>query len=467
MKNVLRHPLTIALAAASLPVCSLEAISDREMASVSGQAFISIDASNYESTAQKWIEKGYSSDVAAELSGSYEFSRINLGLDIETLFTADSLVIGEFERPLYLDEDGSVSDVNGAVPASYSVSNPDTTGEDVDDQIGRGYDYDGDGVLDTLPADIIINDFALGRVLNYDDAENAEIDPFRIVDPYIELAYKIENGQRRVAGVRVGLGQAQGYLSGDILSLTGTFEGQISGPVQVVYDNNCPGGEECFLLGFATGVEIVSQIDLVDGVRDTEENPRSTSQARNFWPGYGYGAGREAGDEYSSVDGDRTGGWFSEDAVQYTYQYEGIPYLKRASWAGVPAGRNFEASDTGFIAGLIPGLTNQHECIVSGTPGCFSLGNYQSIYVGVEELEFENGGASNGSFVSLQSEAVPWEDLSGLESADRVATQMGAYLHLARFDSNGSVAYPVVLDLFDATTGTQRVATCVGQIKGC
>lgn len=69
--------------------------------------------------------------------------------------------------------------------------------------------------------------------------------------------------------------------------------------------------------------------------------------------------------------------------------------------------------------------------------------------------------------LSLQSESVPWEDLSGLEDADRVATQMGAYLHLARFDSNGSVAYPVVLDLFDATTGTPRVATCVGQIKGC
>lgn len=468
MKNILRHPLTIAMTALSLPVCSLEAISDREMADVAGQAFISIDASNYESTAQTWTEKGYSSDLAAELSGNYEFTRVNLGLDIETLFTADSLVIGEFERQLYLNDDGSVNDVNGAVPASYSVSNPDTTGEDVDDQIGRGYDYDGDGRLDTLPADIMINDFALGRVLNYDDAENAEIDPFRIVDPYIELAYKVENGQRRVAGVRVGLGQAQGYLSGEILSLTGTFEGQISGPVQVVYDDNCPGGEECFLLGFATGVEIVSQIDLVDGVRDSEDATRNTSQASGFWAGYGYGAGREAGDEYDSVDGRRTGGWFSGgDPVEYSYPYEGIPYLKRASWAGVPAGRNFEASDTGLIAGLIPTLTNQHECIVSGTPGCFSLSNYQSIYVGVEELDFENGGASNGSFVSLQSEAVPWEDLSGLGDADRVATQMGAYLHLARFDSNGSVAYPVMLDLFDATTGTPRVATCVGQIKGC
>ena len=158
------------------------------------------------------------------------------------------------------------------------------------------------------------------------------------------------------------------------------------------------------------------------------------------------------------------------ETYEYTYPYADVPYLKRASWAGVPAGRNFEASDTGLIASLIPGLTNQHECIVSGTPGCFSLTNYQSIYVGVEGLEFDNGGAAKGAFISLQSEAVPWEDLSGLvEDGDigRVATQMGAYLHLARFESQDSAAYPLMLDLYDATSGTQRVATCVGQLKGC
>jgi len=460
VKNVLRHPLTIALAACSVPLCALEAISDREMADVSGQAFISVDASNYQSTAQDWVNQGYSSDLAAELSGSYEFSRINLGLDIKTLFNADSLVLGEFERELYLNPDGSVNDVNGAVPASYQVSNPDTTGENFDDQIGRGYDNDGDGALDTLPADIIINDFALGRVLNYQDAENAEVDPFRIVDPYIELAYKVEDGQRRVAGVRLGLGESQGYLSGEILSLTGTFEGQISGPVQVVYDSNCPGGDSCALLFFATGTEIVSQIDLVDAVRDSEAQPVNDENPNNsYWAGYGYGAGRESNADYSSA---RDG-----ETYEYTYPYENIPYLKRAGWAGVPAGRNFTASDTGAIAGLIPGLTNQHECIVSGTPGCFALTNYQSIYVGVEGLDFDNGGAAKGAFVSLQSEAVPWEDLSGLVDDGRVVTQMGAYLHLARFKSQGSEAYPIMLDLYDATAGTQRVATCVGQLKGC
>lgn len=460
MKKLISHPFLCAVAAMSAPLYALEAISEREMANVSGQAFISVDASNFSSDSQYWEDLGYSSTLADELSGDYQFSKINLGLDIETLFNAESLVIGEFERPLYLNSDGTVNDVDGAVPATRFASNPDTTGEVEDDQIGRAYDDDGDGQLDTLPADIMINDFALGRVLNSDDAENATVDPFRIVDPYIELAYKVENGQRRVAGVRLGLGESQGYLSGEILSLTGTFEGQISGPVQVVYDNTCPGNDQCFLLFFATGVEIVSQIDLVDGARDTEAaNKEFEDTSVSYLPGYGYGAGTESNVEYDSASDGET--------YAYTYPYADIPYLKRASWAGVPAGRNFEASDTGAIASLIPGLTNSHECIVSGTPGCFSLSKYQSIYVGVEGLEFDEGGAAKGAFVSLQSEAVPWEDLSGLDAAERIPTQLGAYLHLARFESNGAEAYPLLLDLYDATAGTQRVATCVGQLKGC
>jgi hypothetical protein len=462
VKKLLRHPLIHALVVASTPVYALQAISEREMAGISGQAFISVDASNFSSNSQYWEDQGYSSGVASELSGDYEFSKISLGLEIETLFNAESLVLGEFERPLYLNSDGTVNDINGAVPATRNASNPDTTGEVEDDQIGRAYDDDGDGLLDTLPADIMINDFALGRVLNSDDADNATVDPFRIVDPYIELAYKVENGQRRAAGVRLGLGESQGWLSGEILSLTGTFEGQISGPVQVVYDNTCPGNDQCFLLFFATGVEIVSQIDLVDGARDTEAANKGFEDTRvGYWPGYGYGAGTESNETYdSAADGEE---------YDYTYPYADTPYLKRASWAGVPAGRNFEASDTGLIAGLIPGLTNSHECIVSGTPGCFSLTKYQSIYVGVEGLGFDEGGAAKGAFVSLQSEAVPWEDLSGIaeNAGGRIPTQLGAYLHLARFDSNGSTTYPLLLDLYDATVGTQRVATCVGQLKGC
>ena len=427
MNNILRHPLTIALTALSLPVCSLEAISDREMSAVAGQAFITVDASSYKSTASDWVNKGYSSELANELSGQYEFTKVNLGLDIETLFTADSLRVGEFERTVYED---------GAVPATDEFGNP----------------IDGDpnqeGIqLVTNDADIIIDNFALGQVENYLDYENATIDPFRIQDPFIELAYKVVDGQRRVAGVRLGLGKTQGYLSGDILSLTGRLEGQIRGPVSVVYEGNCGGDnapEECFLLYFAQSTEIYTQIDLVDGAKDTAN--------------YSYGAGTEEGEEYDSVDGTR--------GVEYTYPYADQPYLKRASWAGVPAGRNFQSGGSA-LSGLIPTLTNSHECIVSGTPGCFKLDTYRSIYVGSKGLSFEEG-ASEGAFLSLQTEAVPWSDTSGLENADRVVTQRGAFLNLSRYESDTKgTQYPLFLDLYDATNGTERVASCIGQLKGC
>ena len=134
----------------ALPMCAMEAISEREMSEVSGQAFITVDASSY------------SRNAGDEWDGDYEFTKVNLGLDVETLFTADSLRIGEFERTVYED---------GTVPATITIDS-----QDIDDtKIGQAYDLDGDGQFDTLPADIIIENFALGRVVNYRDASSAII----------------------------------------------------------------------------------------------------------------------------------------------------------------------------------------------------------------------------------------------------------------------------------------------------
>lgn len=425
MKKLLRHPAICALVAVSAPLCALESISDREMSDVSGQAFITVDASSY------------SRSAGDEWDGNYEFTKVNLGLDIETIFTADSLRVGEFERTVYED---------GTVPATTTIDNPDIDGT----KIGQAYDLDGDGQFDTLPADIIIENFALGRVVDFRDASKAVIgskadggDPFRIRDPFIELAYKIEGGERRISGVRIGFGQAKGWLSGDILSLTGVLEGQIKGPVKIVYDqppcNSTWASVDCFLLSFAQSTEIYSEIGLVDGAINS--------------PTYGYGAGTEAA---STDDG-------------FTYPYKDAPYLKRAGWAGVPAGRNFN-SDFGSLGALIPGLTISQDCTVEGTPGCFALSTYQSLYVGNnnqdETLTFDQTAAS-GAFISLQTESVPWEDLSGLDSADRVLTQRGAFLNLAKYKANNVERFPLVLDLTQAVNGVPRVATCVGFVKGC
>jgi len=403
VKNVLRHPLTIALAALSLPVCSLEAISDREMAGVSGQAFITIDASSYSGGSGEW-------------AGDYEFTKVNLGLDIETLLTVDELKVGEFERTV---------GENGTVPKTDENGNPIIE----------------NGVAVAHDADLIIQNFGLGRVTNYQDAVNADIEEFRIRDPYIELAYKIEGGVRKIAGVRIGFSEARGWLSGDLISLTGNLNGRIEGPASIVYEQNCDSAFDsfqCFELSIAGETQLVSTIDLVDGALGTA--------------GYSYGAGPETNEDGEVQNPDSP--------------YLNESYLKRASWAGVPAGRSFAAPGEA-LEFIIPALTGSENCEVTGTPACFPLTNFQSVYIGNESVSLEDGGGATGAFISLQTTSVPWKDLSGVEGADRVLTQRGAFLNLAKFESDNGVQYPLNLDLFSATNGTPREATCVGRLKGC
>ena len=368
----------------SASVCALEPMTDRDLSDVSGQAFITIDTNSYNQGTGNW-------------SGDYEFTKVNLGMELETVFNIDELRVSRFDRDAYVDGTVPVTDDNRNI-----VTNPD-------------------GSIQVYDSDIIINNFALGRVDNYDDAANAAYVPFMAKNPYIELAYKIENGEKRISGLRVGFEKAQGDLSGDIISLTGKVEGEIRGDAAVVYNQNCSGpfsSFDCFTLSLAQGTEIYTQVDLVDGA---------------------------TGDGADGLN---------------------VAYLKRASWFGVPNGRNFDSDEGGLIAALVPALTRADDCEVTGTPGCFRTSIYESIYIGDKDASFENGSAS-GVFISMQTESVPWEDLSGVPGTDRVLTDQGAYMNIARYQSGNETKYPLYLTLEEATNGTQRVATCVGRIKGC
>lgn len=374
---------TAMLLLGSLPAVALEPMTDKALSDVSGQAFITIDTSDYNQGSGQW-------------SGDYEFTKVNLGMELETVFNIDELKVGRFERQVGVD---------GTVPIT-------------DDN--RNAIRDGSGNRQAYDSDIIINNFALGRVDNYNDAANAAYVPFLAKNPYIELAYKIENGEKRISGLRVGFEKAQGDLSGDIISLTGKVEGEIRGDAAIVYNQNCPGAGliNCAVLALAQGTEIYTQVDLVDG---------------------------ETGNGADSL---------------------GVSYLKRASWFGVPNGRNFDSDERGLIAALVPALTRADDCEVTGTPGCFRTSIYESIYIGDKDASFEDGSAS-GVFISMQTESVPWEDLSGVPGTDRVLTDQGAYLNIARYQSGNETKYPLYLTLEEATNGTPRVATCVGRIKGC
>jgi len=376
---------------------ALEAITDREMADVAGQAFISVDASSYSEGGETW-----------------DFRKINLGLDIQTLLTAEELVVGEFDR--------SFQDGDGTAPLIIESSDGTTRQAD--------YVYK-DGEVAVPSADLILENFALGAV-NDPYSANPTVDPFHIRDPYIELAYKDDaQGVRQIVGFRLGFGQSQGYLSADLLSVTGNFEANVTGIGQDAYDSACSGPNptgsaiQCGLLSFAKNSIIFSPIQLLDGYSGNAL-PEGTN--------------------------------------------EDVGYIKRASWAGVPTGGYF---DTNGALGLILPLLTANECEISGVKSCLKMEIYQSIYLGTPEEQREEGAtfeetAARGMFVSLQSEAVPWKDNSGLTSDGRVYTERGAFFNSAAYaDIDGNKRYPLSLDLYGGLAGTPRVATCVGRIKGC
>lgn len=371
-----------------VPLCvhSLEAISDREMAEVSGQAFITIDDSSYNSGSGDW-------------AGNYEFTKVNLGLKAETLVNIAEVKLGKFDRTAY--EDGTVPMTDENRNIIYENGQPAV--------------YD---------SDLHLNNFALGRVDNYMDGALAEFVPFVVSNPYLELAYKIEGSERRVAGFRLGFENAQGDLSADIISYTGFLEGEVRGSASTAYDKTYPNGcgfldFNCYALAIAGDTEIYSSIEPLDG--------NTGNGAPNL----------------------------------------GVQYLKRASWFGIRNDNNFESDESGLVAALIPSLTTSNNCKVLGdVDSCFPSTIYQSIYIGDKDTDFETGSAS-GVFVSIQTESVPWEDLSGVPGTDRVLTERGAFLNIARYQSGNETKYPLYLTLEEGVNGTPRVATCVGRIKGC
>ena len=397
MSSTSRAFLCLTVFFLSSPLLALEPLQDRELSEVTGQAFVSVDSSSYSEGGETW-----------------DFRRINLGLDIQTLLTADELVVGEFER--------SFGDGDGTAPMVIEGADGSTRTAD--------YIYDADGNVAVPSADLILENFALGSVKDPYSA-NPEVDPFRIRAPYIELAYQDnEQGVRQVVGFRMGFGRAQGYLSADLLSVTGNFEALVVGNGTDAYRSACVDGktaswEQCLLLSAVQGSVIYSPIELLDG-----------------YTGNALPEGTE------------------EDAG----------YIKRATWAGVPTGGNFSTSS--WLSGILPLLTAKN-CEISGVKSCLKTSIYQSIYLGLPEDQRPEGAtfeetSARGMFVSLQSQDVPWEDLSGLSNAGRVYTERGAFFNSAAYaDADGNRRYPLTLDLYGGLAGKPRVATCVGRVKGC
>ncbi|MCP8467875.1 hypothetical protein NK553_28390 [Pseudomonas sp. ZM23] len=308
--------------------------------------------------------------VDALTYGAYQYTRLNFGADIDILTNIDELRLGDYTRS------GSAS---------------------------------------SQPADIQINNFALGRVTNSNSA-NAAVEPFQMRDPFIEFAFKTNaSGVRELAGVRVGFGKALGYLSGDIQSLSGNLQGKIYGPASIAYDyytrNGCPNIVNCLLLAVAGDTEIEAEVGLVKA---------NTGEATTI----------------------------------------------RAEQIGIPKGTSMNTTDpNNILAGLIPVLTTASGCKTLGLDACFNLTNYKSIFIGQPGATDINAGAQ-GIFFSLQNQNVPWQDLAN--AGNFVNTQSGAYANFPKVGTGADAAYPILINLYDALRGLARQPTCMGaQASGC
>ena len=338
----------------------LRPLDDGELSAVAGQGLINLDALTY---------------------GGYEYTRLNIGGDMKLLTNIDKLRLGNFART--------------------GASNPSNL-----------------GTVSNQAADIAIDNFALGRVDNAGSA-NAQIVPFEIRDPYIELAFKNNgNGVREIAGVRLGFGRARCDLSGDIHSLTGTMEGYINGPASIAleyYKQTHSGCDfNCIALSIAGDAELYSKVQLVkEGSGDVTQN--------------------------------------------------GVP-INRATQIGVANGDRFHTTDA-FLDGLLPLLATQGgDCKASGLPACFPLLNYKSIFVGDRLNSNLATGGAQGIFFSVQGQNVPWQDLA--DKSKFIQTQAGAFANFAKYTDGNKDIYPFAVALYDALRGTARVDTCIGG-KGC
>ncbi len=147
------------LGVATHSYAALEPLSDEQMESAQGQAFIGLN--EYDDAAQ-----------------GLSFTRINLGMEIDIFMNAKEAVFGEFNR-------------NG----------------------------------ESGTADLDYANYSMGYI-----DENREIQPFKIIDPFFELAYeKNTNGTNDIVGFRMGFGDALGVLSMDASSFTGAIDVVIAG----------------------------------------------------------------------------------------------------------------------------------------------------------------------------------------------------------------------------------------------
>ncbi|MBX9914163.1 MAG: hypothetical protein K2Y25_09700 [Pseudomonadaceae bacterium] len=323
----------------------MEVMSDGELAAVSGQGFVNLNT---------------------ESSAGIDYTRINLGLNIDTSLNINKLQLGLYPR-------------SGEAAGT---------------------------------ADISINNFALGSVNDL----TGQINPFKINDPFVELAYS----GNKIVGMRVGFSESKGYLSGDIQTLSGSVPVHIKGTAGPVLDNSSGGTR--FLLGLAG----ISRSTVLEADAELVASPSGNA-----------------------------------DPIRATHSgmLNGVP-LNCTANCGL-----------GGLSDALLSLFKSSGCAVTGTTTCFPLTQFQSLPVGNAAIVDNPAtaaieGGAKGFFIALQTQAVAWKDL---DSGQYKTAQAGAFMNVPKYrDTNGNLVAPININFDQAFNGVPRVDTCLGTPdRGC
>jgi hypothetical protein len=345
MLNTFSKILLLLLLPVQACFSQLVPINESGLSSVTGQSIIKVDTQG--------------ANNADGANGRVDYTKITIGLDIETSLNADLLELGKYNRS--------------------------------GDNSGTG-------------ADLRISDFALGKIDN-----NGNIIPFKIKDPFIELAYQTNtSGKKEVAGVRFGFGEATGALSGNFESLTGDVNVNILDyGAGLSNADGALAGFASFLLG---SNPISAQAKLVDSSGNSNQ-VRATQ------------VGIPNGDSFN---------FYASGGNTVTL-----------GLATIVPGLN--CVDSGIFGICYHAKAIANNCEALGIDVCFDLSSYQTLDVGTESTP------ANGLFLSFQTKPINWYDKDSSGTFQSTSTVSGAFFNVP----NGGLT----VDLTQALTGTRRVRT--------
>ena len=251
-------------------------------------------------------------------------------------------------------------------------------------------------------ADLDFSNLALGSV----NDDTGAVTPFSIKNPFIEFAYE----NKKVVGLRFGLGESHGLFSGDLSSFSGNFNFRMQG----------------------TGQELI--------------NAACTS---SFFACIG---------TFLSVDRSAIYGADGQ-TVNFDHKKGGVGNV-RANYVGLPNGTKMQRINSDGSTFAAPGLDlfSANGCSFVDLLVCFPNVSFQSFQVGSAAIPAKD------IFVSLQSQALAWRNGKG----QMLPTNPGVFFNVPKTVNASGVEVPPITINFSEKNGIPRQNTCFGPLtKGC